>query len=74
MSHSPSRVREAGDSALLLESDAVISPDVNARILAIATIVRESGIPGVRAVVPTHQVRRQPPQPCPLRQQALHIV
>ena len=55
MSDSSSRVREAGDSALLLESDAVIDPDVNARILAIATIVREAGIPGVRAVVPTYR-------------------
>jgi KipI family sensor histidine kinase inhibitor len=55
VSDSSSRVREAGDSALLLESEAVIDPEVNARILAIATIVREAGIPGVRAVVPTYR-------------------
>jgi KipI family sensor histidine kinase inhibitor len=55
VSDSSSRVREAGDSALLLESDAVIDPAVNARVLAIATIVREAGIPGVRAVVPTYR-------------------
>ena len=55
MSDSSSRVREAGDSALLLESDAVIDPEVNARILSIATIVRDAGIPGVRSVVPTYR-------------------
>jgi KipI family sensor histidine kinase inhibitor len=55
VSDSSSRVREAGDSALLLESEPVIDPEVNARILAIATIVREAGIPGVRAVVPTYR-------------------
>jgi KipI family sensor histidine kinase inhibitor len=52
---SASRVREAGDSALLLESQAIIDPDVNARIIAIATVVREAGIPGVRSVVPTYR-------------------
>ena len=55
MSDSPARVRDAGDSALLLESAAVIDPDVNARVIAIATVVRAAGIPGVRAVVSTYR-------------------
>ncbi len=54
MSDSP-RVREAGDSALLLEDEAAIDPDVNARVIATATIVRQAGVPGVRAVVPTYR-------------------
>ena len=51
---SPSRrIREAGDSALLLELEWAIDPEVNARVIAIATVVREAGIAGVRDVVPT---------------------
>ncbi len=47
-------IKQAGDSALLLEvGDAVIDPDVNARAHAIAQVVRERGIPGVRDVVST---------------------
>lgn len=53
MTSSPARIREAGDSALLLELEGVIDPDVNARAIAIARVVREASIAGVRAVVPT---------------------
>jgi KipI family sensor histidine kinase inhibitor len=49
------RIRDAGDSALLLELDAVIDADVNARAIAIAAAVESAGIPGVRAVVPTYR-------------------
>jgi KipI family sensor histidine kinase inhibitor len=47
------RIREAGDSALLLELDAVIDPRVNARAIAIARAVVAARVPGVRDVVPT---------------------
>ncbi len=53
MTTSSSRIREAGDSALLLELEWGIDPEVNARVIAIATVVREAGVAGVRAVVPT---------------------
>jgi KipI family sensor histidine kinase inhibitor len=52
---STSRIREAGDSALLLELEGGIDPAVNTTVIAIATVVRESGIAGVRAVVPTYR-------------------
>ena len=55
------RIREAGDSALLLEVGATHAPavqgtldeEVNARAIAIAEAVRREGIPGVRDVVST---------------------
>jgi KipI family sensor histidine kinase inhibitor len=52
-------VREAGDSALLLElgtgsaAQRVIDREVNRRVIAAAAIVREGAIPGVRDVVST---------------------
>ena len=47
-------IREAGDSALLLElGEPVIDPELNARAIAIARAVREQAIPGVRDVVST---------------------
>lgn len=46
-------MREAGDSALLAEWDAVIDPAVNARVLAVARAVRAAGAAGIRDVVPT---------------------
>jgi antagonist of KipI len=49
------RIREAGDSAVLLELDAVIDPVVNARAVGIAAAVRERRLPGVRDVVPTYR-------------------
>ena len=49
------RIRDAGDSALLLELDAVVDAEVNARAIAIAEAVESAGIPGVRAIVPTYR-------------------
>ena len=47
-------IREAGDSALLLElGEPVIDPELNARAIAVARAVREQAIPGVRDVVST---------------------
>jgi antagonist of KipI len=47
-------IREAGDSALLLElGEPVIDPELNARAIAIARAVRNRAIPGVRDVVST---------------------
>jgi KipI family sensor histidine kinase inhibitor len=48
-------IKEAGDSALLLELEPVISVDVNARAIAVAAAVRDDVIPGVRDVVPTYR-------------------
>jgi antagonist of KipI len=50
-----SDVREAGDSALLLELDDVIDPAINARAIATAGAVRRAAIAGVRDVVPTYR-------------------
>lgn len=46
-------VREAGDSALLAELQAVIDPAVNARAIGIAAALRARRMPGVRDVVST---------------------
>jgi KipI family sensor histidine kinase inhibitor len=48
-------IKEAGDAALLLELEAVIDIDVNARAIAIAAAVREDVVPGVRDVVSTYR-------------------
>jgi KipI family sensor histidine kinase inhibitor len=50
-----SRIREAGDSALLFELDEVIDPQVNARAIAVATAMRSAPLAGVRDVVPTYR-------------------
>ena len=47
------RIREAGDSALLAELQAVVDPAVNARAIGIAAAVRAQKIRGVRDVVST---------------------
>jgi KipI family sensor histidine kinase inhibitor len=49
------KIREAGDSALLLEWEEVIDPRVNARAVAVATAIRDASVPGVRDVVPTYR-------------------
>ena len=46
-------IRQAGDSGLLLEFDAVVDPAVNARAIAAARALHAAAIPGVRDVVPT---------------------
>jgi antagonist of KipI len=48
-------IREAGDSALLLELDEVINVSVNARAVAIAAAVRRAALRGVRDVVPAYR-------------------
>jgi KipI family sensor histidine kinase inhibitor len=50
-----SGIREAGDSALLLELDAVIDPAVNARAIAIAAAVAAEHVTGVRDIIPTYR-------------------
>ena len=47
------RIKDAGDAAVLLELEAIIDPQVNARAVAIAAFVRSRQIEGVRDVVPT---------------------
>lgn len=49
------RIREAGDSALLLELDEEISDSINARVVGIAAAVRRHALPGVRDVIPTYR-------------------
>jgi len=51
----PPRLREAGDSALLLELDPVIDPATNARAIGIAAAVRDARIDGVRDVISTYR-------------------
>ena len=48
-------IRDAGDSAILLELEPVIDPDVNARAIAIATALSDRALPGVRDVIPTYR-------------------
>lgn len=48
-------IREAGDSALLVELAAVIDPEINAHAIAIAAAVESERLPGVRDVVPTYR-------------------
>ena len=47
------RIREAGDSGVLLECDPVIDVSINARVIAIADAMRARRIAGVRDVVST---------------------
>jgi KipI family sensor histidine kinase inhibitor len=48
-------IRDAGDSAILLELAPVIDPDVNARAIAIAAALRDQALSGVRDVIPTYR-------------------
>lgn len=48
-------IRDAGDSAVLLELDAVIDPGVNARAIGIAHAIAGSHFAGVRDVIPTYR-------------------
>jgi len=49
------RIREAGDSALLVEFDPLIDERTNARAIALATQLRREVVAGVRDVVPTYR-------------------
>lgn len=48
-------IRDAGDSALLLELEPRIDAEVNARAIAIANAVRRAAVAGVRDVVSTYR-------------------
>jgi inhibitor of KinA len=48
------RLHASGDSLLLVELDARIDPDVNARAVAMAQALRAAHLPGVRDVVPSY--------------------
>jgi KipI family sensor histidine kinase inhibitor len=48
-------IRDAGDSAILLELEPVIDPAVNARAIAIATAITDQRLAGVRDVIPTYR-------------------
>jgi KipI family sensor histidine kinase inhibitor len=48
-------IRDAGDSAILLELEPVIDPAVNARAVAIASAIRSQRLEGVRDVIPTYR-------------------
>jgi KipI family sensor histidine kinase inhibitor len=48
-------VRDAGDSAILLELEPVIDSSVNARAIAIAAAIKRQQSDGVRDVVPTYR-------------------
>ncbi len=50
-----SRIRDAGDSALLLEWEEVIDPRVNGQAIAVAAAIRGATLPGVRDVVSTYR-------------------
>ncbi|HWV92949.1 MAG TPA: carboxyltransferase domain-containing protein, partial [Vicinamibacterales bacterium] len=52
--HAP-RIRDAGDSALLIEWDDAIDPAINARAIATAAAIRGAGISGLRDVVSTYR-------------------
>jgi len=49
------RIRECGDSMLLVEFDAVIDPAINARAIALAAALRHPLLPGVFDVVPGYR-------------------
>jgi inhibitor of KinA len=51
----PPRIVPAGDSALVVEFEERIDPDVNARAIALAERVAAGCIEGVRDVVPTYR-------------------
>jgi KipI family sensor histidine kinase inhibitor len=48
-------VRDAGDSAILLELEPVIDPAVNARAIAVATAITDQQLAGVYDVIPTYR-------------------
>jgi inhibitor of KinA len=49
------RIREAGDSALIVEFDERIDPEVNARAIACAEAIQTAQVAGVRDIVPTYR-------------------
>lgn len=51
----PYRIVPAGDSALIVEFEERIDPDVNARTIACAEAIQAASVAGVRDVVPTYR-------------------
>jgi inhibitor of KinA len=49
------RIVQAGDSALIVEFEERIDPEVNARAIAVAERMNDAAIAGVRDVVPTYR-------------------
>jgi inhibitor of KinA len=49
------RIVHAGDSALVVEFDERIDPDVNARAIACAEAIQAAHVAGVRDIVPTYR-------------------
>lgn len=49
------RLHYAGDGLVLVELEAVVSAEVNSRVVALAAAVSEARIPGVRDVVPGYR-------------------
>jgi len=51
----PFRLVTAGDSVVIVELEERIDPDVNARAVALARLIRASRLQGLRDVVPTYR-------------------
>jgi allophanate hydrolase subunit 1 len=51
----PYRIVPAGESALIVEFEERIDPEVNARAIACADAIQAAGLAGVRDVVPTYR-------------------
>jgi len=49
------RIVPAGESALIVEFEARIDPEINARAIACAEAIQAAGLAGVRDVVPTYR-------------------
>ena len=51
----PPRIVPMGDSAVVVQLEACIDPQVNARAISLAGRIRTAAVPGVRDVVPTYR-------------------
>jgi KipI family sensor histidine kinase inhibitor len=51
----PVRMRDAGETALVVEFGARVDPDLNARVLALDAALAEAAVPGLRETVPTYR-------------------
>ena len=51
----PFRIVAAGDSAVSVEFEERIDPDINARAVTLARLIRTSGLQGLRDVVPSYR-------------------
>ena len=51
----PYRIVPAGDSAVIVEFEERIDPDINARAIACTDAIQAAGVAGVRDVVPTYR-------------------